>query len=237
MKDVISSFTAELLHPEYNGTESGYGYGHGDGYGVGCGYSNGDGYGESSASGGSGSSDGRAYGRGDSCGYGRSYGYDEGDGHGGGGLRYAKTYCGQPVYDIDGVPTLICSVRHGVAFGATLRNDLTTTPCVIVRSGHVYAHGATLREATEALRDKLCDGMTEEERIAAFWECHNRTDKYSGRDLWYWHHRLTGSCEFGRNEFAKDHSIDIDNSEFTVAEFVELCRTSYGGDVIRKLAE
>ncbi len=172
---------------------------------------------------------------------GYGYGLIDGGGDGYGDSEdswlYVKAYCGKPIYNVDGVPTMIYSVRHGVAFGATLRADLTTTPCVIVKSGHVYAHGTTLREATEALRDKLCDGMNEEERIAAFWECHNRTDKYSGRDLWYWHHRLTGSCEFGRNEFAKNHSINIDNSEFTVAEFVELCKDSYGGDVIRKLVK
>ncbi len=250
MEDMIASFTAELSRPVYIGTESGSGRGYdsgggsessgsGDGstIGSGCGYREGDGhgYGEGSGCCGGDSRDGRAYGRGDSCGYG--YSHDEGDGHDDGSLRYVKAYCGKSVYDIDGVPTLIYSVRHGVAFGATLRNDLTTTPCVIIKNGHVYAHGTTLREAMAALQTKLCEGMTEEERIAAFWECHNRTDKYPGRDLYCWHHILTGSCEFGRNEFAKSHGIDVDNSEFTVAEFVELCKDSYGGDVIRKLAE
>ena len=205
MEDLITSFTAELSHPVYDGTESGYGYGHGCGYGDGYGHGDGDGC----------------------CGHGYSNG----------NLRYVKTYCGKPVYDIDRIPTVIYSVRHGVAFGAMLRDDLTTTPCVIVKSGHTYAHGASLREAMAALQAKLCDGMTEEERIEAFWEYHNRTDKYSGWDLYHWHHVLTGSCEFGRNEFAKSHGIDVDNSEFTVAEFVELCKNSYGGEIIRKLAE
>ncbi len=264
MEDLISSFAAELSQPEYDGTESGSGCGYGSGcgsddgsgygsggygYGSGCGYRDGDGFGYGKGSGcgddGSGCDDdgsGRGYGRGDSYGYG---GYIFIDGEGGdgeygdgkGSLQYVKVYCGKPVYDVDGVPTMIESVRHGVAFGATLRDDLTTTPCVIVKNGHVYAHGATLREAMAALQAKLCDGMTEKERIAAFWKCHNRTDKYSGQDLYHWHHALTGSCEFGRNEFAKSHGIDIDNSEFTVAEFVELCKNSYGGDVIRKLVK
>ncbi len=250
MEDLIASFTAELSYREYDGAENGYGFGcindNGSGYDSGCGYGCGFGHGSGGGSdSGCGYGSGSGYDTGDSYGYdtGDSYGYGCGDGcgdgfnsDGSGCLRYVKTYCGQPVYDIDGVPTLIESVRHGVAFGTTLRDDLTTTPCVIVKNGHVYAHGATLREAMAALQAKLCDGMTEEERIAAFWECHNRTDKYSGRDLYQWHHVLTGSCEFGRNEFVKNHGIDIDNSEFTVAEFVKLCKNSYGGKVIRKLA-
>lgn len=50
-----------------------------------------------------------------------------------------------------------------------------------------------------------------------------------------WHHRLTGSCNMGRQEFAKEHNIDIENGEMTVAEFIKLTRDSYGGEVIRTL--
>ena len=114
---------------------------------------------------------------------------------------------------------------------------MTTTPCFIVKSGSTFAHGETLHKAMEALTDKLVDDMPEEERIAAFWREHNQTDKYSGRDLWHWHHRLTGSCEMGRNEFCRDRGIDIDGSTWTVAEFVALCKNSYGGAVIKKLEE
>ena len=148
-----------------------------------------------------------------------------------------KERIGSEVYEIDGVQTLLDDVRHGFGVGAILNFDLTLTPCYVAKANDLFAHGEIPRKAMEALRDKLFDGMIEDECIAAFWECHNRTDKYNGRDLWHWHHRLTGSCEMGRNQFAADRGIDIDNSEWMVVEFVALCRDSYGGSVIRRLEE
>lgn len=34
-----------------------------------------------------------------------------------------------------------------------------------------------------------------------------------------------------------DRGIDIDGTEWTVAEFVELCKDSYGGSTIRRLED
>ena len=61
--------------------------------------------------------------------------------------------------------------------------------------------------------------------------------KYKAKDFYEWHHKLTGSCEMGRNTFAEEHGIDLNSDMFTVEEFVELCKTSYGGEIIRKLNE
>ncbi len=189
MESLIASFTAELSHPEYTNSESGYGFGRsygsgsgsknssGSGYGCGSGY--GSGYGDG---GGYGDNDGyddgcygHGYGGSNGCGSGYGFVGDDDDdddsdgtsgcGYGSGNLQYVKTYCGKPVYNVNGAPTVIDSVRHGVAFGAMLRIDLTTIPCVIVRNGHTYAHGATLKEAKIALQTKLRHGMAEEEFV------------------------------------------------------------------------
>ena len=85
--------------------------------------------------------------------------------------------------------------------------------------------------------EKVFEDMPEEERIAEFWKFHKNGVKYPARDLYEWHHRLTGSCEMGRNTFAAEHGIDLNSDTFTVAEFVELCGKSYGGEIIQKLAE
>ena len=85
--------------------------------------------------------------------------------------------------------------------------------------------------------EKAFEDMSEEDRIAEFWKCHENGVKYPARDLYDWHHRLTGSCEMGRNTFAAERGIDLNSDMFTVAEFVELCGKSYGGEIIRKLAE
>ena len=91
-----------------------------------------------------------------------------------------------------------------------------------------------MREAMEALRDKLFEDMPEDERIAAFVAEHKPGVKYPNRDLFDWHHRLTGSCEAGRKAFVADHDLDM-NGSTTPEEFVRLTRNAYGGEVIRKL--
>ena len=65
------------------------------------------------------------------------------DGDGSGIKRFNR----ETVYRIDGVNTLIRSVRGNTAHGAIVNNDLTLTPCYIVKQDNVFAHGETLREA------------------------------------------------------------------------------------------
>ena len=61
--------------------------------------------------------------------------------------------------------------------------------------------------------------------------------KYSNKDFFEWHNKLTGSCEMGRLSFAKDHNIDIENGTMTVQEFINLTKDSFGRDAIRTLAK
>lgn len=97
----------------------------------------------------------------------------------------------------------------------------------------MFAHGKTLREARDALLEKLFNDMPEDERIAKFTEAHSIHERYPNRDFFSWHHRLTGSCLQGRTAFAQDHGIDLDGS-MTTEEFLKLTKDSYGGDIIRR---
>ena len=117
----------------------GYGYGSGDGYGYGYGDGSGDGSGL-------GSGDGSGYGSGLGSGLGSSY--------------VIRRFCGEDVYMIDGIPTMLGILHGNIARGRILRKDLTTKTCYVVKQGEVYAHGETPREAMEALRDKLLEGMS-----------------------------------------------------------------------------
>ena len=206
----------------------GYGYGSGDGYGYG--YGDGDGYG-------SGSGDGYGYGYGDGYGYGSGYGYGYGYGSGDGSGYGSgiKSFNRKTVYRIDGVNTLIRSVRGNTAHGAILNGDLTLTPCYIVKQDNIFAHGETLREAMEALRDKLFEDMPEDERIDAFLRETDREKTYPTQYFYDWHHRLTGSCDMGRKQFARDYGVDLEHGMMTLTEFLELTKDAYGGDVIRKV--
>ena len=170
-----------------------------------------------------GSGSGYGDGSGDGSGYGSGYG-DE-----------IKSFCGEAVYRVDGVNTLIRSVRGNVAHGAMLNSDLTLTPCYIVKQDNTFAHGETLREAMEALRDKLFEDMPEDERIDAFLQETDREKAYPTQYFYDWHHRLTGSCDMGRKQFARDHGVDLEHGTMTLTEFLELTKDAYGGDVIRKI--
>ena len=121
--------------------------------------------------------------------------------------------------------------------GYILGSDLSMNPCFVVKGNGLFAHGKSIREAMEALTEKMFDDMPEEERIAEFVKAHPELDKaYSHKDLFDWHHRLTGSCEMGRKAFMKDHGYEMDGSS-TVREFIEATKHTYNGGVIKRLQE
>ena len=198
-----------------DGVGSGYGYGVGSGYGDGVGSGYGYGYGS-------------GYGYGDGDGYG--YGYGDGDG--------IKEYNKNKIYIIDGIQTIIISVRNNIAKGYILNKDLTLTKCYIVKGHNKFAHGETLRKAVEDLQNKIFKDMDTEETIDLFLkEFADANKKYPAKDFYIWHNRLTGSCEMGRQQFAKEKGIDIEKDTFTVKEFINLTKNAYGGDIINQLKE
>ena len=159
-------------------------------------------------------------GSGDGCGCGDGYGF--------------KSFDGKAVYMVDGLPTIIDAVRGNIARGRLLRTDLQLTPCYIVKQGSLFAHGNTLHAARDALLDKMFDDMPVEERIAEFMKTHKLKTEYPNSDFFSWHHRLTGSCEMGRNEFAKEHGVDL-TASMTTEQFLDLTKNAYGGDIIRRV--
>lgn len=213
-----------------SGSGCGYGDSYGDGYGCGYGCGSGDGDGDGYGDGygcGCGSGDGSGYGCGSGCG--------SGDGDGSGSGSDITSFDGRPVYSIDGITTILRSVCGNVAHGAILRLDLTTEECYVARQGGFFSHGRTLAKAMEALREKLFENMPEEERIAAFLVETEDEKRYPAQHFYDWHHRLTGSCDMGRQQFARDNGIDVDNCTMTLREFLELTKDAYGGDVIRRV--
>ena len=184
-------------------------YGHGDGYGRGDG--SGHGYG---------------YGYGD----GHGYGYGRGDGSGNGFIKIND----YSIYNVDGIPTIFYQIRGNVAKGARLRCDMTLKECCIVKRDNLFAHGDTLRDAVGAVEDKYLATINVEERLEKFKAIHNPDEKYPAEKFFRWHGILTGSCELGRKDFVESKGIDMQDM-FTVAEFVDICKDSYGGDIISRL--
>ena len=159
-----------------------------------------------------------------------------GDGYGSGYGYGLKSIKGVTIYMIDGVQTIITSVKGNVAKGAVVASDLTLKECFIVKGENKFAHGETLHDAFEALQSKLFEEYPIEERIAKFHEAYpDANAKIPAKELFEWHNRLTGSCRMGRLAFANNNGIDIENDSFTIAEFVNLTKDAYGGEIIRQL--
>ena len=205
-------------------TSYGYGNGYGNGDGYGNGYGNGYDYGDDYGDG-----DGNGYGDGDGNGYGDGYGNGYGDGYGNG----LKSVNGVYLHYIDGVLTGIYCSHGNVAKGFILQG-FAVKPCYIVRDGDVFAHGETLKDAEEALREKVMDNMDEDEAIAKFVEHFNPKTLYKNSEFFEWHHYLTGSCRMGRENFCANNGVEL-NGESTPEYFIALTEHSFGGGTIAKL--
>ena len=168
-------------------------------------------------------------------GYGDGSGYGSGDGSGSGYGYGIKVFNGDKVYLVDNILTIFISIRGNVAKGYILQSDLQLKPCFIVKENNKFAHGDTLRNAFNSLKEKLYDDSTEEERIEAFKKKFPEYDvKYDNGDLFTYHHVLTGSCRMGRESFVSDRGLSLDGKT-SIREFVELTKNAYGGDIIKKL--
>ena len=217
-----------------NGYGYGYGYGNGDGNGCGYGYGSGCGYGDGCGYG-YGYGSGCGYGYGSGCGYGNGSGYGDGNGCRN-GYKDVSKYNGHRVYKIDGLPTIITFIKNDFAKGFVFNRDMTLMPCYVAKFEGAFAHGKTIKEAYEALQEKLLENMPVKERIEKFLKEFKIGVKYPNKKFFEWHHILTGSCLFGRQQFCENRGIDLDG-EMTVERFIELTQNDYGGEVIRKLKE
>ena len=159
-------------------------------------------------------------------------GYGSGSGNG----RSVKEYKGYKIHEIDKLPTLITSVKGNIAKGFTARNNMFVIPCYVAKVGNCFAHGQTAKQALADAQAKYNRSKPIEERIADFIQEYPTLDTIAANaKLFIWHNALTGSCSFGRKEFARQHNIDIDNGSMTISEFIELTKNSYGDRVIRQL--
>ena len=198
-------------------------HGFGSGDGVGRGDGSGDSYGR-------GDGTGNGYGDGNGNGYGDGNGFGNGDG-------YIRKVGDTSIYYVDGEPTAIYSVHGNFAKGGILKQDFTFAPCYIAKVDDSFAHGETLESAFADAQKKAYDNMPIERRIEAFnARFPDRNIKIPAKELFDWHHILTGSCLMGRKEWCNAQGINVETDTFTVNEFIELTKESYGGDIIKKLS-
>jgi hypothetical protein len=228
----------QFLRGNGDGYGNGNGNGYGDGYGNGYGDGDGDGYGNGYGDGdGDGDGYGNGYGYGD--GYGNGYGDGDGDGYGygdGNGITL-KTYKGQPVYYIDGIPCTFTTVHKSLAFAKVTvigTADFSATPQYVYKFNDCFAHGHTLKQAKADAENKYFSTIDISERILTFKIIFKAGVKYDADKFYEWHSILTGSCQSGKEQWVKQNVFDM-TRKLTVAEFIELTKNSYGSEIIRQL--
>ena len=132
---------------------------------------------------------------GSGSGYSSGYGYGDGSGDGSGLLTINDC----KVYRIDGVQTIIHSIKGSVARCEIINKDLTLSDCYVVRVGDSFAHGETIKKAQSDAEAKHLQSQPIDERIRMFHEAFGGVDKIPASDLFDWHFKLTGSCENARS--------------------------------------
>ena len=218
-----------------HGNGNGYGNGNGNGYGDGDGYGNGNGNGYGN---GYGNGNGNGYGYGYGSGYGDGDGYGNGYGNGNGngyGISEINEY---KVYAIDGLPTILVNVHGNLAKGFTLRDNVFLVPCYVAKVGNFLAHGKTAKKALLQAQEKYDECKPLDERIADTINKYPTLDTVvSHSELYNLHHVLTGSCKFGRDEFAQAHNLVPYKGSMTMREFIELTKNAFGGEIIKQLEQ
>ena len=144
---------------------------------------------------------------------------------------------GEQIFYIDSVPTIIKRIVGNLAKGFVVSlNDFTKSVCYVIKGNGYFAHGVTAKEAQDALLEKILEDKSEEERIEEFINHFPKGKKASGTEYYEWHHILTGSCKFGRDEFVKQNNIDL-SAEYTPEEFIKIVKNAYGSEIIASLAK
>ena len=226
----------------------GSGYGDGDGCGDGneCGGGDGRGYGA-----------GYEYGRGSGSGHGTGYGDEAGNGYGFGyeheyrngdeeGVRFGllsgkgykiKILNANEVHYVDDIPCIFRSIKGNIAKVTIINQHKYQDEGIvyIAKNDYFFAHGRTIREAVEALNAKYYVSLDIETKISEFKKLFQK-GAVDVKTLHTWHGILTGSCQYGRSQFQKEHGLKNAN-KLTLNEFIALTQNVYGSHVIEKLKE
>ncbi len=221
-----------LFTSDGSGMGSGSGMGHGCGIGEGMGSGIGEGSGSGYCEGG-----GSGMGEGSGSGYCEGNGYGNGCGRGDGCGSGIKRFNGSDVHLIDNVQTIITHVFKNIAKGFILNSDLTLTDCYIAKGNNLFAHGETVEKAMEALQKKIFSNIDTDTAIEMFLDEFETDKKYPAKEFYVWHNRLTGSCEMGRKQFIKERGYNLETDSFTVLEFIEITKNSFGGEIIEQLEQ
>ena len=140
-------------------------------------------------------------------------------------------------YNIDGVPTIIDSVRKNIAHCRVISYPASKLiSCYVVKYEDCFAHGDNLKQAFLDAQHKAFDCHTRAERINEFIDRFPDPEtKVDNTDLFKLHNWLTGSCEFGRRLFVT--KFGLTDGQSSIWDFIRLSKGNFGSDIIEKLEE
>jgi len=113
-----------------------------------------------------------------------------------------------------------------------IKDDFTTEVQYIAKQGDLFAHGKTRDEALEDVSNKFYSSLSFEEKKAEFISKFKKSDVHKVKMFYDWHGVLTGSCRYGRLDFAQSKGLSLEGN-MTVLEFLELTKDSYNGEIIK----
>jgi hypothetical protein len=133
---------------------------------------------------------------------------------------------------------MFISIHGNSACVEVISNDThETEKAFIAKMSGFFAHGKTLKEAFNAVKEKYLNIMDIEEKKKRFVELFpNKEKKYLIKDLYQWHGIITGSCNFGRDRFIEEHNINIEG-KMSINQFFKITENEYGGNIIKSLEE
>lgn len=177
---------------------------------------------------GSGSGAGDGAGSADGSGDGYSYGADYGG--------KILSFSGKRVHYIDDMPCVFNSVHDTWACISIIdKKDCSLLTAFVAKGNGFFAHGETIKKAFSALQSKLFASMDIEDKKQEFFKKFPVLfNVYKTQDFFVWHNIITGSCEFGRTQFADEKNIDL-NGQMSLADFFTLTRDEYRSDIIKAL--
>ena len=146
-------------------------------------------------------------------------------------------HLGSPVHYIDALPCVIRSIKRDVAMVDVIDvNSFETSQMFVAKHGGLFAHGKTIEDAMEAAQAKWAETRSIEDRMEEFKGHFKKGVEYDANLFYKWHSILTGSCQSGKDFWVKQQGFDLTNP-MTVAQFFNLTKDVYGGNIIRQLMD
>lgn len=122
----------------------------------------------------------------------------------------------------------------GIALRA--HNETDGSICYVAEEGSFMAVGKNERAACFALRKKIFNSKTEEQRINEFVEQHPPEQMLTAEEWVEVHQKLTGSCYKGGYYFLRNNGIKLYET-YTTLDFLEIVGNAYSSELFDKLKQ